>query len=73
MGGVGRLAGGQGDLHSMALGQIDDYVLRPAVSPDELFHHAISGLLLDWTEARSIAPHTVQRRGRHLGQAGRTS
>ena len=45
---------------SMALGQIDDYVLRPAVSPDELFHHAISGLLLDWTEARSIAPHTVQ-------------
>jgi len=44
----------------MALGQIDDYVLRPAVSPDELFHHAVSGLLLDWTEARRVAPHTTQ-------------
>jgi thioredoxin reductase (NADPH) len=45
---------------SMALGQIDYFVLRPAVSPDELFHHAISGFLLDWTEARRIAPHTVR-------------
>ena len=43
----------------MALGQIDYYLLRPAVSPDELFHHTISGLLLDWTEARRIAPHTT--------------
>src|SRR4051794_9430120 len=55
---------------SMALGQIDYFVLRPAVSPDELFHHAISGFLLDWTEARGIAPHTV----RIVGEAweGRT-
>ena len=44
----------------MALGQIDYFVLRPAVSPDELFHHSISSFLLDWTEARRIAPHTVR-------------
>jgi thioredoxin reductase (NADPH) len=45
---------------SMALGRIDYFVLRPAVSPDELFHHAISGFLLEWTEARRIAPQTVR-------------
>ena len=44
----------------MALGRIDYFLLRPAVSPDELFHHAISGFLLEWTEARRIAPHTVR-------------
>jgi thioredoxin reductase (NADPH) len=44
----------------MALGQIDYFVLRPAVSPDELFHHAISGFLLEWTEAQRIAPQTVR-------------
>jgi thioredoxin reductase (NADPH) len=44
---------------SMALGRIDYYVLRPATSPDELFHQAISSFLLEWTEARLIAPHTV--------------
>ncbi len=45
---------------SMALGQIDYFLLRPAVSPDELFHQAISTFLLEWTEARRIAPHTVR-------------
>ena len=44
----------------MALGRIDYYVLRPATSPDELFHQAISSFLLEWTEARLIAPHTVR-------------
>ena len=44
---------------SMALGRIDYYVLRPAASPDELFHQAISSFLLEWTKARRIAPHTV--------------
>jgi thioredoxin reductase (NADPH) len=44
----------------MALGRIDYFVLRPAVSPDELFHHAISSFLLEWTEARRVAPHTVR-------------
>jgi thioredoxin reductase (NADPH) len=44
----------------MALGRIDYFVLRPAALPDELFHHAISSFLLEWTEARRIAPHTVR-------------
>ena len=44
---------------SMAVGRIDYYVLRPASSPDELFHHAISGFLLEWAKDRRIAPHTV--------------
>lgn len=54
---------------SMALGRIDYYVLRPAVSPDELFHQAISSFLLEWTEARRIAPHTIRVVGD--GWAGR--
>jgi thioredoxin reductase (NADPH) len=45
---------------SMALGRIDYYVLRPVVSPDELFHQAISSFLLEWTQARRIAPQTVR-------------
>ena len=45
---------------SMALGRIDYFMLRPAVSPDELFHHSISSFLLEWTEARRIAPQTVR-------------
>ena len=47
-------------LDAMALGQIDYFLLRPAVSPDELFHQAISSFLLEWTEARRIAPQTVR-------------
>lgn len=46
-------------LDSIASGKIDYYLLRPATSPDELFHHAISTYLLDWTKARHIAPHTT--------------
>ena len=34
-------------------------MLRPSAPPDELFHHAISGLLLDWAEAQRASPHTV--------------
>jgi len=45
---------------SMALGRIDYYVLKPAVSPDELFHQAICSFLLEWTQARRIAPHTIR-------------
>jgi thioredoxin reductase (NADPH) len=45
---------------AMALGLIDYYVLRPSVAPDELFHTAISGFLLEWTEGRRTAPHTVR-------------
>ncbi len=43
----------------MAHGRIDHYVLRPSASPDELFHQAISSLLLEWAEARRTSPHTT--------------
>ncbi|MBV9213505.1 MAG: FAD-dependent oxidoreductase [Actinobacteria bacterium] len=46
-------------LDAMALGRIDYYVRRPAASPDELFHHAITSFLLEWTKVRRSAPHTV--------------
>lgn len=44
---------------SIARGHIDHYLLRPAESPDELFHQAISSLLLEWTEARRTSPYTI--------------
>ena len=45
---------------SMALGRIDYFVLRPASPPDEVFHHAITSFLLEWTKARRTAPHTIR-------------
>jgi thioredoxin reductase (NADPH) len=44
---------------SMALGRIDYYVRRPAASPDEVFHQAISSFLLEWATDRRVVPHTV--------------
>jgi thioredoxin reductase (NADPH) len=45
---------------SMALGRMDYFVLRPAISADELFHQSISSFLLEWTEVKRIAPQTVR-------------
>ena len=56
----GRLPAAKAIFDLMALGRIDHFVLRPAVTPDELFHHSISSFLLDWAEARRTAPHTVR-------------
>jgi thioredoxin reductase (NADPH) len=44
---------------SMSLGRISYYQLRPAGPSDELFHHAVTSFLLEWTKDRRIAPHTV--------------
>jgi thioredoxin reductase (NADPH) len=44
---------------SMALGRIDYYVLRPAASPDEVFHEAVSDFLLEWALERRLVPQTV--------------
>jgi thioredoxin reductase (NADPH) len=44
---------------SMALGRIDHYVLRPAASPDEVFHEAVSDFLLEWARDRRLVPQTV--------------
>jgi thioredoxin reductase (NADPH) len=46
-------------LDAMALGRIDYYVPRPAGSPDEVFHQAISSFLLEWATERRVVPHTV--------------
>src|SRR6185503_18474171 len=43
----------------VADGRFDHYVLRPAESPDELFHQTISSMLLEWWEANRAAPHMV--------------
>jgi thioredoxin reductase (NADPH) len=44
---------------AMALGRIDYYVLRPATSPDEVFHEAVSDFLLEWALERRRVPQTV--------------
>lgn len=44
---------------SMALGRIDHYVFRPAASPDEVFHEAVSDFLLEWARERRLVPQTV--------------
>ena len=56
---LGDSATGEAIFDSMAHGRIDHYVLRPSASPDELFHQAISSLLLEWAEARRTSPHTT--------------
>ncbi len=43
----------------IAFGGVDYYVVRPAGSPDEVFHEAISGFLLEWATERRVVPHTV--------------
>jgi thioredoxin reductase (NADPH) len=58
-GGWGQPATGEAIFEAIADGRVDHYVLRPATSPDELFHQAIAGFLLDWTEGQRISAHTV--------------
>jgi thioredoxin reductase (NADPH) len=36
--------------------------VQPSASPDELFHQAISSLLLEWAEARRASPYTIHIR-----------
>ncbi len=43
----------------MAHGKIDYYVLRPSWTPDEVFHSAVSGFLLEWSHSQRTAPHTI--------------
>ena len=55
----GEKAVGDEIFEGVADGRFDHYVLRPADSPDELFHQTISSMLLEWWEANRAAPHTV--------------
>ena len=52
-------ATGDAVFDAIARGHIDHYVVRPATAPDELFHQAISGFLLEWAEALQRSPHTI--------------
>jgi thioredoxin reductase (NADPH) len=55
----GEKGTGEVILDGIGHGRFDHYVLRPARSPDELFHQTISSLLLEWAEASQDAPYTV--------------
>jgi thioredoxin reductase (NADPH) len=55
----GDRATGEAIHHAMAHGGIDYYVLRPAGTPDEVFHQAVSSFLLEWSRSQRIAPHTI--------------
>ncbi len=55
----GDRASGDAIFDAMARGAIDHYIFRPSTPPDELFHSAISVLLLEWAEARSVFPFTI--------------
>ena len=56
----GDRAAGEAIFDAIAHGRIDHYLIRPSASPDELFHQAISSMLLEWAEARRSSPHTIQ-------------
>jgi len=55
----GQTPTGRAIFEGIARGCFDHYVVRPAGSPDELFHQTISSMLLDWAEANRTAPYTV--------------
>ena len=55
----GDPATGEAIFDSIARGRIDHYVVRPSSSPDELFHQAISSMLLEWAEAQQTSPNTI--------------
>jgi thioredoxin reductase (NADPH) len=58
-GGWGDRPTGEAIHDAMAHGRIDYYVLRPSNRPDEVFHQAVSGFLLEWSHSQKIAPHTI--------------
>jgi thioredoxin reductase (NADPH) len=55
----GQSPAGEAIFDGISRGALDHYVLRPATSPDELFHHTVSGLLLEWAQAHQTSPGTV--------------
>lgn len=55
----GERSTGETIFEGISDGSFEHYVLQPGKSPDELFHHTVAGLLLDWAEAHREAPFTV--------------
>jgi thioredoxin reductase (NADPH) len=49
----------QAILDAVSLGRIDYYVPLPVGAPDEMFHHTISGFLLEWSTEQRLVPQTV--------------
>jgi thioredoxin reductase (NADPH) len=59
--------GGWGDretaeaiFEAMALGRIDYYVLKPAASPDEMFHRTVAEFLFEWARAESSVQGEIE-------------
>ena len=44
---------------AMALGRADHFVTEPGPPPDEVFHEAIGGFLLEWAREQRLVPQTV--------------
>jgi thioredoxin reductase (NADPH) len=44
---------------SMTLGRVDHFLLDPGPPPDEVFHEAVQGFLLEWARERRLVPQTV--------------
>jgi thioredoxin reductase (NADPH) len=55
----GDRAVGEEIFQSIGRGCIDHHVVRPFGPADELFHQAVSSLLLDWAEAQRRTANTV--------------
>ncbi|HEU5308336.1 MAG TPA: FAD-dependent oxidoreductase [Acidimicrobiia bacterium] len=60
----GDPATGEAIFDAIARARIDHYVIRPSQPPDELFHAAIGGMLLEWAESQRMSPHTIHVIGR---------
>ena len=69
----GQKAVGDEIFEGMADGRFDHYVLRPAESPDELFHQTISSMLLEWWDANRGPRRTRCTSWASRGRAGPTS
>ena len=71
-GGWGDPATGDAIFEAIADGRIDYYLLRPAGSPDELFHAEVSNFLLEWADAQRTSSHTIHIVGATCSTAARS-
>jgi len=59
-GGWGDAATAEAIFEAMALGRIDYYVLKPAASPDEMFHRTVAEFLFEWARAESAVQGEIE-------------
>ena len=55
-------------LNAMALGHIDDYVVKPRHSPDEQFHHTVAEFIHEWWERDASTPSDAVVVGERWGR-----